>query len=190
MSKEFEIEFKVLLDEQLYTKLYKDLTKFSHNLYTQTNYYMTHPILDQKKFMLRIREKNNKYELTLKQPYHDHSIESNILINDDIKNNIFNKITIDNEIFDELSKYGIKQSELENNYNLKTTRLDVKFDYGTLSLDLNVYLDTIDYELEFEVTDPIKGLQQFNQILSDYNINYTKNCDSKIKRIKKIYNKG
>ena len=75
MKEHIEIEYKVLLDQKTFQTL---LNHYPHyHEYIQTNYYFTHPLLKQKKYMLRIREKNNNYEMTLKRPLDRHHLESN-----------------------------------------------------------------------------------------------------------------
>lgn len=184
MSKEIEIEFKVLIDKQTYELMFHNLQCSTSKLYTQINYYLSHPILDKNKFMLRIREKNDTYELTLKLPNDVGLIEHNIMINHEIKDLILNQKQVNNDIFDILIQYDINPMDLVCKYSLKTTRLDTLLPLGTLSLDCNEYLDIVDYELEYEVLDIVEGKKDFLEILKPYNIEYISNCDSKIKRLK------
>ena len=63
-----EIEFKMLLKENIFKKILSDYKNQIKDSYQQTNYYLFHPLLEKKKYSLRIREKKGHYELTLKRP--------------------------------------------------------------------------------------------------------------------------
>ena len=53
-----EIEFKMLLKENIFKKILSDYKNQIKDSYQQTNYYLFHPLLEKKKYSLRIREKN------------------------------------------------------------------------------------------------------------------------------------
>lgn len=99
-----EIEFKMLLKENIFKKILSDYKNQIKDSYQQTNYYLFHPLLEKKKYSLRIREKKGHYELTLKRPSTIGLNELNIDINKEIKDAIFNHQHINNEIFDILEK--------------------------------------------------------------------------------------
>ena len=106
-----EIEFKILLKENIFKKILSDYKNQIKDSYQQTNYYLFHPLLEKKKYSLRIREKKGHYELTLKRPstigLNELNNELNIDINKEIKDAIFNHQNINNEIFDILEKENI-----------------------------------------------------------------------------------
>ena len=183
MDSQLEIEFKVLINQETYNKIRLDYQSLITKTYIQTNYYLTHPTLEKLKCMLRIREKENTYELTLKQKAKLGNIETNINITKEVKDKIFCHQMVENEIFTILKQYDIDMTTLENNYSLTTKRTDIILPLGLLSIDENQYLGTKDYEIEFEVTDYQKGKEAFLEIIKPYNIVYTTNCDSKIKRV-------
>lgn len=184
MDRQLEIEFKVLINQEIYHTILKEYQSFNSKTYIQTNHYLTHPVLEKLKYMLRIREKEGSYELTLKQKAKIGNIETNIPITKEIKDKIFSHEVVENEIFSILKKYNIDMTTLENPYSLTTTRSDIMLPTGLLSIDKNQYLNKEDYEIEFEVTDYTKGKEAFLALIKPYNITYTKNCDSKIKRVK------
>ena len=187
MNELIEIEYKMLLDENIFFKIkndYKD--RISHE-YIQTNYYFTHPLIKQKRMMLRIREKNNEYELTLKRPYFHHRLETNVSLSIDEKESFFNHLEINNEIIEILKNEGIDYKDVVNEYSLTTHRCDIVLDEGVLSLDENVYLNKKDYEIEFEVNDSDTGLKKFNEIIKPYNLIYITNCKSKVRRALDAY---
>lgn len=182
MSEHIEIEYKILLTKDIYEQIKKDYQSKINQQYTQTNYYLYHPLLNQKKYMLRIREKNDTFELTLKRPYQNHRLEKNIMITKEEKEKIINQQETSNEIFDLLLQEGIQPKEVENKYSLTTHRIDIYLEDGILSLDKNEYLNHIDYELEFEVNKQDNSLAHFFQIIQPYHLFYTQNCTSKAKR--------
>ena len=178
-----EIEFKMLLKENIFKKLLSDYKNQIKDSYQQTNFYLFHPLLEKKKYSLRIREKKGHYELTLKRPSTIGLNELNIDINKEIKDAIFNHQHINNEIFDILEKENIYIKDLTCGYYLKTTRHDIILPDGVLSLDENEYNHHHDYEIEFEVEDYDQGLQTFKKIIQPYHLEYKQNCLSKIKRM-------
>lgn len=190
MSKEIEIEFKILLNKKTYSKIYKDLIKKPHKLYIQTNYYLTHPNLEKNKMMLRIRQIDDTFELTLKEPYIDSSLETNLPLTLEQKNKIINHQPYPNTIFTYLQKYNINALDLQQPYSLTTTRLDYKYNDGMISLDYNEYLNTKDYELEYEVPNKEIGLEHFYNFIKPYKIQYTTNCFGKSKRLRKKLKKN
>ena len=50
-----EIEFKMLLKENIFKKILSDYKNQIKDSYQQTNYYLFHPLLKKKKYSLRIR---------------------------------------------------------------------------------------------------------------------------------------
>lgn len=185
MNEHIEIEYKILLTKDIYNQIIKDYHRQIKNKYTQTNYYFTHPILQEKKYMLRMREKEDYAELTLKRPINDHNLETNVRLSPQQAKNIkeSKKILLQNEITDILQNEGIHLQELQQLFSLTTLRYDIVLDEGVLSLDHNTYLDKEDYELEFEVYDEHIGYHKFLDIINSYHLHYTHNAKSKFKRI-------
>ena len=102
MEENLEIEFKILIDKNTYQQIIND-HKIDRS-YQQTNYYLMHPVLSELKYSLRIREKNNQYELTLKQPQSKGNLETNLIISKELKNRIIDHELVNNEVFDILKK--------------------------------------------------------------------------------------
>lgn len=183
MNEHIEIEYKILLDENTFYRILQDYQSLIQRDYIQVNYYFTNTILQQKKYMLRIREKDNSFELTLKRPIKNYRLETNVLLTPEEKDDFFSHRPITNEIIDLLKEDNINPLELENQFSLKTHRYDIILPEGILSLDENTYCQKHDYELEFEVNDEQEGYQQFLNIIHQYGLDYTKNCPSKIQRV-------
>ncbi len=181
MEKNLEIEYKLLLTEKIFKQLLNDLQ--SNHTYTQTNYYLTSPALSEKKYSLRLREKEGTYEMTLKIPEATGRMEHNLALSKEEFERIRQGDLYDNEITTLLKDHQIPLSQIKQAYHLTTIRHDIIRPYGLLSLDENTYLDQHDYEMEYEVTDVKKGYEDFLALLQLYGLTYTSNCPSKIKRV-------
>lgn len=183
MGQELEIEFKNLLTIDEY-KLIKQYYFKQSEPFKQTNYYIdtpNHEIISNK-MALRIREKNNDYELTLKVPQEVGLLEYNEVIDSLPEQNRQIDIQILPENITEiLTKHNIPLSELRLLGDLTTYRLEKKLKSGLLVLDHSIYLGIEDYELEFEVTDFTQGEIAFNDILGTLNIS-REVPDNKVKR--------
>lgn len=179
---QIEIEYKILLTKDIFTQILNDYQNQILHDYIQINEYYTHPLLQQKKYMLRIRTKNNQYELTLKRPINNHRLETNIQFTKEEKD-AFTHHQLKNEITQILEDEGIALTELKQQFSLTTHRYDIILPEGTLSLDENTYFNQKDYELEFEVNNEKAGYKKFLEIIKPYQLNYTHNCPSKIKRV-------
>src|SRR5699024_5559459 len=81
MGQEIEIEFKTLIDEHTFYKLLETLP-FPIKPVVQTNHYVDtkHKTLKKHKSALRIREKDESYTLTLKQPQTRSELETHDLL--------------------------------------------------------------------------------------------------------------
>ncbi len=190
MNEHIEIEYKILIHNNTFESILNDYKKDILHDYTQTNFYFTHPLLEKNKYMLRIREKNNTYELTLKRPTKKHRLETNVTLTKQEAELFFSHQNIQNEITNILLDMGISLQDLKQQFSLTTHRYDIKLENGILSLDKNDYLGVTDYEIEFEVNDENRGYQQFLEIIKLYHLQYSQNCASKIKRVLDVYNKS
>ena len=187
MNQHIEIEYKILLTKQKFNEIQQAYPQYE--TYQQTNYYFSHPLFEEKKYMLRIREKNKTYELTLKRPYQGQNVEMNVPLTLNEKNMFFQHHMIDNEITQFLIQEGINLSSLQQLFSLTTQRYDVKLPEGILSLDESHYLGQVDYELEFEVYDANKGFTKFQEIIKKFDLHYEKNCLGKVRRAMFAYQK-
>lgn len=181
MEKNKEIEYKILVSKETFTQICQFYPK--HHTYTQVNYYLTSPQLAQKRYALRIREKNGTYEMTLKIPQGFAKMEHNEMITKAEFEKIEKGEMIDNEITRLLTNQGFDLSQIKQEYALKTIRHDIPLEYGMLSMDENFYNGHHDYEFEFEVNDEKQGALQFEALCDRFHLTYQGNCDSKIKRV-------
>lgn len=181
MEENLEIEFKILINEKIYQQIINDYP--NAKTYQQTNYYLLHPKLSELKYSLRIREKDNQYELTLKQPQTNSNLETNLVIDQETKNKIMNHELINNDIFDILKPFQLNSTMFQTDYFLTTLRKEIKTSMGIVCIDYNQYNNHIDYELEYEVSDFQQGKQAFLDFIEQYHLSYKKNCPSKTVRL-------
>lgn len=169
-----EIEFKQLLTAEQYNKFaqyyFPNKTAFK-----QTNYYIDTPDFQLKanKSALRIRVKDGGNEMTLKVPADIGLLEYNFdtAINP-VMNDQLDSADIPNDITYQLNKLNVNLNTLVILGSLTTERMEQPDKENLIVLDKNTYLDTEDYELEFEVTDYDTGLTKFHSILDDFGLTY------------------
>lgn len=183
MSNAIEIEAKALVSKADYEKL--ALKYMKYGVYTQTNHYIdsTDDILSKEKLALRIREKKNVFEMTLKVPLSQGLLEKNCSWTKETFKDFRDKgIFPDGDIKKMLTMLDIDTSKLGIITSLVTDRIDVPYENGKLSIDKNSYCGVTDYEIELEhnnETDAVKYLEQF---LKENNVDFTLNKKSKTVR--------
>ena len=95
MEKNLEIEYKMLLEEDVFHQLMND---YQGHTYSQTNYYLTSIELSALRYSLRVREKEGHYEMTLKTPAKQGRLEHNLDITKEDLESIQEGHMPDNEI--------------------------------------------------------------------------------------------
>lgn len=182
MEKNKELEYKILLNQQQFLQMNAAFPKAK--TYTQTNYYLTSEEMTKCFYSGRVREKEGTYEMTVKKPFGAIGhMEHNLMISREDFLKIKNGEMIDNDITRMLKAEGFDLTQIKQAYSLKTIRHDIPLRYGMLSLDENFYLDRHDYEMEFEINDEEQGPAQFQELLTRFDLTYTGNAPSKIKRV-------
>ena len=183
MSNAIEIEAKALVSQDDYRKLAKLFPDSPR--YTQTNHYIDSDtrILNKEGIALRIREKNDQYELTLKTPLSQGLLEKNCVITkqqfDDFKEKgIFPKG--DTSRF--LTMLDIDIATLKILTSLTTDRIDVEYKGGLLSIDRNCYSGKTDYEVEFEYNNLGGAKKVLSDLFEENGIAYTFTKASKTRR--------
>lgn len=174
MSTNNEIEFKQLLSKANYQDIY-DKYFLGEKAFSQTNYYIDTLNFDLKSHQsaLRIRVKNNAYEMTLKVPAEIGLLEYNFETNIEPKlNKQIESQDLPEDILDQLLNMGIDIDSLIILGDLTTERIEKEIDGNLLVLDKNRYLAFEDFELEYEVDDYNEGLIQFKSILNQFNIKH------------------
>ena len=184
MSTNLEIEFKNMLNESEYEQLLNHFSISEEQIWTQKNVYFDTKAfaLKRQKAALRVRIKNNTYELTLKTQAEVGLLETNQMITKtDYTTLKHDHRLINGPVYEALMDLGININDLRVITDLTTKRAEVDYQDGLLVLDKSFYGEVIDFELEYEVKDYNKGLNIFNELLAKHNIP-TRPAQNKIKR--------
>ncbi|MFC7394116.1 CYTH domain-containing protein [Scopulibacillus cellulosilyticus] len=172
MNQEIEIEFKNILTKTEFEQL-RDHFQLDNVFLRQVNHYFDTQKFDLKSkgAALRIREKNKKQVLTLKQPHQEGLLETHQYLSHSEANNMIETGQLPKgDIQNILTHSGIKETKLQYLGSLTTDRAQISFKNGELVLDHSYYFDKDDYELEYEATDAKSGKEIFNQLLSQFHI--------------------
>lgn len=184
MSQELEIEFKNILEEDEYRQLMSAFSISEDKKVIQENFYFDTPKFSLKDVgaALRIREKNGIYTLTLKQPVKRGLLETHqVLSKEEAEQMLNGGNIIEGEVVSILKGLSIETSDIRFFGSLKTKRAEVEYKNGLLVLDKSYYLNQIDFEVEYEVTDEVIGKEVFKELLQQYKIPIRK-TDNKILR--------
>lgn len=173
MSETIEIEFKNLLTKVEYENLLKTFNVEGKDIVKQSNHYFDTPDFALKNLgsALRIREKNNRFELTLKQPAAVGLLETTQQLS-----TVEFKAATQHQIFPKgIVQERIEQLKIAFNTivyfgSLTTKRAEFPYKEGLLVLDHSFYLKKEDYEVEYEVEDFQTGQLVFQELLKQYDI--------------------
>ena len=177
-----EIEYKTLLTKNEYQQLlplFADVKPIK-----QTNYYIDTPdfSIRDAKIVLRIRTSENRAELTLKIPQQVGNMEYNQSLTLAESHLFINECVLpEGKIRTLLTQAVINLEKLKVLGSLTTIRYEKETTIGLMALDENYFFNTIDYELELEVTDAKIGKKQFDHFLQAHHIHY-KYAKSKVAR--------
>lgn len=184
MSQNIEIEFKNLLTKQEFERLVNHFKLSEMDFFTQENHYFDTSdfALKEQGSALRIRKKEGKYELTLKQPYQDALLETNETLEPYTAEIMFKTGKIMDETIKRLIKeMNINPDTIQYFGSLTTNRAEVEYEKGLVVLDNSFYLNIEDFELEYEVSNRIDGQKKFASLLAQLEIPVRK-TENKIKR--------
>ncbi|XJZ28196.1 CYTH domain-containing protein [Bacillota bacterium Lsc_1132] len=173
MTQTLEIEFKNILTKSEYERLLEFFKIEKEAIFAQENHYFDTSDfqLKQKGAALRIREKDQQFELTLKQPFQEGLLETNVLLSPHVAQLAFSKNLLpEGEIEKLIEEMGIPFSKLKYFGSLLTKRAEVKDANGLFVLDYSSYLKKEDYELEYEVENYQRGQAFFNEFLAKHGI--------------------
>ena len=187
MSQHIEIEFKNLLTKDEFIELTTFLQFSTEDFKTQINHYFDTPSFSLKKqgCALRIREKSEHMELTLKQPAPTGLLETNQILTEREKQNMMQTGNLPKgPVFHILTEVLHPNESVSYFGSLTTKRAEKKYKDGLIVLDHSQYLNTEDFELEFEVEDEQIGLRNFQNILHQLQIPMRK-TDNKMMRFYK-----
>jgi uncharacterized protein YjbK len=190
MPQELEIEFKNLLTQAEFNNIKKRLSLTETDFSLQKNHYFDTSSNELKdlKCALRIREKNDKHELTLKQPADDGLLETNqVVTREETTKMLLEGCLPAGEVKVALDNLGVYSKKFNHFGTLSTNRAETPYKGGLLVLDYSFYLNNEDYELEYEVKDKQTGEEIFLEFLRDLNIPF-RPAENKIKRFLKAAN--
>lgn len=183
MSQQIEIEFKNLLTQTEYHHLQQYFKIEPSQIKKQINHYF-----DTKDFSLktassalRIREKGNRYELTLKQPAEVGLLETNQTLSHHEAQAMFKSAQLPEGPVKSILDSTDIDDRLEYFGSLTTYRSEIDYQGGLLVFDHSLYLDVEDFEVEYEVTSEECGKQIFKQLLESMNIPFRK-TENKVRR--------
>ncbi|MEG0283948.1 MAG: CYTH domain-containing protein [Erysipelotrichales bacterium] len=184
MEENIEIEYKQLLDVEEYQKL-KTYLKASkeHVDIDQTNYYFETVdfSLGKEKKALRIRVKDDTYELCLKEKRAQDVLEHNYMISKEAFDLALNDPNT-------IKEYIPLKGDFILLGKLFTNRIELKIKGGLICLDYSKYCNKEDYEIEFEAVDYNK--EEFFEVFLDmFDIKYKENKVNKIERFINEYKK-
>ncbi|SHM41419.1 CYTH domain-containing protein [Gracilibacillus kekensis] len=189
MTQEIEIEFKNLLTKEEYQRLINHFHTSIRTEMIQKNHYFETADFQIKKHhaALRIREKENTFQMTLKQPnpqgaglLETHANLTSTEATSSLKGNFVAKAEIENA----LNTMGVSHTDLRYGGMLKTYRIELNYKDTLIVLDKSDYNGHTDYELELEAQEEAYGLKVFNEILSKHSISIRKTAN-KIERFYK-----
>jgi uncharacterized protein YjbK len=184
LTQSLEIEFKNLLTQLEYEKIKSYFNLNESMFFQQENHYFDTLTftLKENRSALRIRKKADYFELTLKQPVPDGLLETNqVLTENEAKKALENNVIPKGEITDLLTTMNIDPSQIRFFGTLTTKRAEWEYKEGLLVLDFSSYLNTNDFELEYEVLNREMGYTTFIKLLSTLQIPIRK-TDNKIMR--------
>ncbi len=185
LGRNIEIEFKNMLNKESFIKIYQHFQLKDHDFFTQDNHYFdtSEGSLGRKKAALRIREKNGRFELTLKLIVEAGVLEINQPISAEQAKDLISETAFPaGEVKDELMLLHIHPESLEYKGVLQTSRAQVPFKKGQLMLDHSIYFGLEDFEIEYELDEQsTDGENDLLQLLNELNIPKV-HADNKIKR--------
>lgn len=173
MAKELEIEYKNMLEQQEYEQLLSFFQRTEQEAQKQTNHYFDTLGFELKHqhCALRIREKGDYFECTLKIPAPEGNFEITDVLSATEAQQIMNGLSFPApEVQQALKDLDVDPADLVLIGTLATHRIEFPFESGLLVLDRSEYMDMTDFEVEFEVADAALGQQQFLDFLTQQQI--------------------
>ncbi|ANB59502.1 CYTH domain-containing protein [Anoxybacteroides amylolyticum] len=173
MKQEVEIEFKNMLTKDEFLRMKQAFHIDDDAFLYQENHYFDTPMfsLKAKGAALRIRVKQNTCTLTLKQTIEEGVLETHEpLTTEEAQSLLTNSATFPLGIKTMLQSLGVVPDTLRYFGTLATHRAQIPYESGLLVLDHSLYLQTEDYEVEYETTDRVGGKAIFERLLTTMNI--------------------
>lgn len=186
MSQNIEIEYKALLTKEQFIKIKTDLP-FPPNPVRQTNYYFetAHFDLKNNNSALRIRKKDENYQLTLKQQQDEQILETH----DSLNYSDFQAWTEGHPVFKQHTKQILQSINITENkliyFGYLTTNRWQFFKNDVLyCLDESFYNNNVDYELEIEEESRHRAKSIFHKLVKTYHLEQA----ASIPKIQRFFN--
>ena len=176
-----------MITKQEFEKLMDFFQINEADFFLQENHYFDTPAFKLKEngSALRIRKKNNEYELTLKQPHADGLLETNENMSILEAEQMFRGEKLNNKTIHSLiTEMNIDPQKIQYFGSLTTKRAEIEYEQGLIVLDHSWYLNNEDFELEYEVRNKEAGQKVFIALLENLQIPLRK-TENKIKRFYK-----
>ena len=185
MSEHIEIEFKNILLQEEFEALKKTFRVKEEDFFRQVNYYFDTEAysLKNSQSALRVRQKGDKYELTVKEPAGQGLLETTQELSvQEAEAFISGGPIPTGKPCERVSLLGADPSALICFGSLTTDRAEQPYKDGLLVFDRSSYLGKVDYELEYEVTDAEAGEKIFEELLFSLHIPL-RQTENKIRRL-------
>ncbi|AGT31153.1 adenylate cyclase [Geobacillus genomosp. 3] len=173
MRQEIEIEFKNLLTAEEFAAVRAAFRLDDGAFRRQENHYFDTPsfALKRQAAALRIRVKEGRFTLTLKQTRADGSLlETHEPLTASEAEALLAGAPLYGTIAVLLSEMGVDPHKVRCFGSLITERAQCSYESGLLCLDRNFYLQSEDYELEYETDNAKTGEERFLRLLESLGI--------------------
>lgn len=175
MAKNLEIEYKNILSQIEYEKLFNHYNFSKTVPLTQENIYFdtADGELRKRHIGLRVRITDSYVHLTMKQPVKNHQkleTTEKLTFIDGESIRETGKLSHGGEVADFLSTINVALDDLEVIGKFKTIRHQQEIDGQDMVLDRCFFDHFEDYELEVETTDPEVGMQFYQNLLQNFQI--------------------
>ncbi|TDL80629.1 CYTH domain-containing protein [Peribacillus frigoritolerans] len=189
MTQEIEIEYKNLLTKEEFSRLADFFHIADHDFKHQDNHYFDTPEfhLKERGAALRIRFKNGRYVLTLKEPAPVGLLETHQEITAEQASELISSASSlpKGKVLEQIHSLGIHSGNISFFGTLSTNRAEKTYKNGLIVLDHSRYINKEDYEIEYEVLDAEEGLLAFRELLASQQVPLRK-TPNKIKRFMTI----
>lgn len=191
MSTNIEIEVKVLLEKDDFTKVLEMMETEKSKRFTQTNHYIDTDDFALRRYgmALRIRETED-FILTLKTPLAEGLLEKNQSISwKEYEAFLARGVFPEGPIAHFVESLGIQVDRLRILTSLTTVRTVIHYRDGILSLDENTYDDAHDFELEMEANSIGDATNLLQEVCEHCQVPFVLNTRSKQARAMDIYHR-
>jgi uncharacterized protein YjbK len=175
MTQQLEIEYKNMLTKEEFSRLCTTFKLTDENFHSQTNHYFDTKdfALKSVKSGLRIREVQNRFECTLKEPATGIGLTetTDLLTKSEVQSILSGHSVLHaHEVESRLQALQIDPHDLLILGTLYTKRAEINYKGGLLVFDHSQYVEMDDYELEYEVSDEESGKMIFENFLTLHSI--------------------